>query len=54
MLLVDGCNSSCGEQAVSEEMSLVLWMTAMATGSVGSAPCQQCHQQAGGFQVSPV
>lgn len=54
MLLVDGCNSSSGKQAVTEKMSLVLWMTVMASENVSSAPCHQCHQEADGFEVIPV
>lgn len=54
MLLVDGCNSSSGNQAVTEKILLVLWMTVMATEKVSSAPCHHCHQEADGFQVIPV
>lgn len=33
---------------------LVLCMTIMATENVSSAPCRQCHQQADGFEITPV
>lgn len=54
MLLVDGCNSSSGKQAVPEKKLLILCMTITATENVSSAPCHQCHQQADGFEITPV